>query len=56
MRVIWLCNMIPSAVSQKIGKTAGGGLWVDHVLEDVRAQGEGCSAREKATGDNWMNR
>ena len=41
MRVIWLCNMTPSAVSQKMGKNAGGGLWVDHVLEDIRAQGEG---------------
>ena len=40
MRVIWLCNMIPSAVSQKMGKTAGGGLWVDHVLEDIRTQGQ----------------
>ena len=40
MKVVWLCNMIPSAVSQKMGKTAGGGLWVDHVLEDIRAQGQ----------------
>lgn len=35
MKIVWLCNMIPSAVNQSRG---GGGLWLDHVLEDIRVQ------------------
>ena len=36
MKIVWLCNMIPSAVNQSRG--GGGGLWLDHVLEDIRVQ------------------
>lgn len=38
MKILWLCNMIPSAVSSARGAGSGGGLWIDHVLEDIRAQ------------------
>ena len=31
MKLLWLCNIMPSAV-----KGGSGGLWVDHVLEDLR--------------------
>ena len=37
MKIVWLCNMIPSAVNQSRGG-GGGGLWLDHVLEDIRVQ------------------
>ena len=36
MKIVWLCNMTPSAVNQSRG--GGGGLWLDHVLEDIRVQ------------------
>ena len=36
MRLLWLSNMAPSPVLQKLGKTSRGGLWMDHVLEDLR--------------------
>lgn len=35
MKVLWLCNLIPGAVRQQLGLT-GGGLWMDHVLADLR--------------------
>ena len=38
MKLLWLCNMAPSAVQEKIGGKARGGLWVDHVLSDLRQQ------------------
>ena len=38
MKLIWLCNMTPGAVNQSRGTGSGGGLWLDHVLEDIRAQ------------------
>ena len=31
MKLLWLCNMMPGVV-----KGGSGGLWVDHVLEDLR--------------------
>ena len=37
MKLVWLCNMTPGAVSRCRG-TGGGGLWLDHVLEDIRVQ------------------
>ena len=37
MKIVWLCNMTPSAVNQSRGG-GGGGLWLDHVLEDIRVQ------------------
>ena len=37
MKLLWLCNMMPSAVKEAItGTTGSGGLWVDHVLKDLR--------------------
>ncbi len=37
MKLLWLCNMMPGAVKEAIsGQSAGGGLWVDHVLHDLR--------------------
>lgn len=39
MKLLWLCNMAPSAVKENItGKAGGSGLWVDHVLKDLRTQ------------------
>lgn len=37
MKIIWLCNMMPGAVREAMGGSSGGGLWVDHVLSDLRA-------------------
>lgn len=34
MKLVWLCNMTPGAVSRCRG-TGGGGLWLDHVLDDL---------------------
>lgn len=39
MKLLWLCNMVPGKVKEKIsGKQVSGGLWVDHVLSDLRKQ------------------
>lgn len=38
MKVLWLCNMMPGAVREAQGGTADGGLWLDHVLSDLRRQ------------------
>jgi len=38
MKLLWLCNMPPSAVQEKISGIAAGGLWVDHVLTGLRRQ------------------
>lgn len=38
MKLLWLCNMAPSCVQEKISGKAGGGLWVDHVLSDLRKE------------------
>lgn len=39
MKLLWLCNMTPGKVKEKIsGKQISGGLWVDHVLSDLRKQ------------------
>ena len=32
MKLLWLCNMAPGRIQGK----QGGGLWIDHVLEDVK--------------------
>lgn len=37
MKLLWLCNMTPGIVKEKLtGIPSGGGLWVDHVLADLR--------------------
>ena len=39
MKLLWLCNMTPGKIKEKIsGKQVSGGLWVDHVLSDLRKQ------------------
>lgn len=40
MKLLWLCNMVPGKVKEKIsGKAVSGGLWVDHVLSGLRQRG-----------------
>lgn len=39
MKLLWLCNMTPSCVQEAISGKKGGGLWVDHVLSDLRKKG-----------------
>ncbi len=39
MKVLWLCNMVPGCVQEALGGKSGGGLWTDHVLSDLQAQG-----------------
>ena len=40
MKLLWLCNLMPAAVQEALTGTAGtGGLWLDHVLSDLRRQG-----------------
>lgn len=36
MKLLWLCNILPGEVKQKITGKAGSGLWMDHVLSDLR--------------------
>lgn len=54
MKVIWLCNVVPGAVREKLGSTSGGGLWMDHVLSDLRKEGLSlrilCRGLEQASG------
>ncbi len=50
MRLMWLCNMMPGEVRQRItGKGSGGGLWVDQVLSGLR--GLGLTVRILCPGD-----
>ncbi len=44
MKLLWLCNMVPSAVQEKISGKKGSGLWVDSVLEGLRKM-ENCQIR-----------
>lgn len=40
MKLLWLCNMVPGKIKEKIsGKAVSGGLWVDHVLSGLRQEG-----------------
>jgi len=38
MKLLWLCNIAPAAVQEKISGRAVGGLWLDNVLQDLRQQ------------------
>ncbi len=38
MKILWLCNMIPGDVKKAITGKEGNGLWVDHVLADLRRE------------------
>lgn len=37
MKLLWLCNMAPGIAREEKGK---GGLWMDHVLADLRKRGD----------------
>lgn len=36
MKLLWLCNLLPSAVRESAGKKPGSGLWMDSVLDGLR--------------------
>lgn len=36
MRLLWLCNLVPGAISQAVTGSQSSGLWMDHVLTDLR--------------------
>ena len=62
MKLLWLCNMIPGAVKQAMTGKEGNGLWVDHVLQDLRRQEDLeirilCPYKKEKTGnlDNWCS-
>ena len=38
MKLMWLCNLAPGAVREQISGKRSSGLWMDHVLTDLRAQ------------------
>ena len=38
MKLLWLCNMAPSAVQEKISGRKSGGLWLDQVLDGIGRQ------------------
>ena len=39
MKLLWLCNMMPEKVREIVTGKPGSGLWVDHVLSGLRAEG-----------------
>lgn len=56
MKLLWLCNMVPGAVKKAITGKDGNGLWVDHVLSDLRQQDNliiriFCPYTEEVTGE-----
>ena len=55
MKVLWLCNMIPGAVRAAMGGSSDGGLWVDHVLSDLRKRSD-ISLLLLARGGNAQGR
>lgn len=44
MKLLWLCNILPGEVKEKVTGKPGSGLWMDHVLSDLRKQ-ENISVR-----------
>ena len=38
MKLMWLCNLAPGAVREQFSGKKSSGLWMDHVLTDLRAQ------------------
>ncbi len=36
MKILWLCNILPSAVRENTGEKPGSGLWMDSVLAGLR--------------------
>ena len=40
MKVLWLCNMVPSVIQERLSGEKGGGVWVDQVLAGLRQRGD----------------
>ena len=38
MKLMWLCNLAPGVVRERISGRKSSGLWMDHVLTDLRKQ------------------
>ena len=38
MKLLWICNLLPGEVKKAVTGKPGSGLWVDHVLSDLRKQ------------------
>lgn len=62
MKLLWLCNMVPGEVKKAITGKEGNGLWVDHVLQDLRQQEDleirvFCPYKKEKSGnlDNWCS-
>ena len=39
MKILWLCHLIPGAVKEAATGKKESGLWLDHVLDDLRGRG-----------------
>lgn len=39
MKILWLCHLIPGAVKEAAAGIKESGLWLDHVLDDLREKG-----------------
>ena len=62
MKLLWLCNMVPGEVKKAITGKMGNGLWVDHVLQDLRRMEDMeirifCPYQKEKEGnlDNWCS-
>ena len=62
MKLLWLCNMVPGEVKKAITGKRGNGLWVDHVLLDLRRMEDMeirifCPYHKEKEGnlDNWCS-
>ena len=62
MKLLWLCNMVPGEVKKAITGKMGNGLWVDHVLQDLRRMEDVeirifCPYQKEKEGnlDNWCS-
>ena len=38
MKLLWLCNIAPGVVNEKLGNRGGDGLWTDHVLSALQQE------------------
>ena len=38
MKLLWLCNIAPGVVNEKLGNRGGDGLWTDHVLAALQQE------------------
>ncbi len=55
MKLMWLCNLAPGAVREAMAGKKSSGLWMDHVLSDLRKQKDLkirilCPGKKKARG------